>query len=95
MRSKAFAAFYAAHTALPFFNAVTVNRNKITFRNLLLIPLLLFVVLCMFIGNTSANGELTWPVKVDLLWPDADKNAPWHDVGDVFIEERSRQNTLY
>ena len=86
MRSKAFAVFSAALTNPPLFSAVIVNRNKMMFRKLLLIPFLLLVVLCMFAGNTSAAEGLTWPVKVDLQVPDDDKYAPWHDVGDVFIE---------
>ena len=87
MRSKALAAFDAALTfAPPPISVVTVKRNKKTFRKLLLIPLLLFMVLFAFASGTSANGELTWPVKVDLQVPDDDKYAPWHDVGDVFIE---------
>ena len=86
MRSKAFAVFNAALTvAPPHSGAVTVKRNKKTFRNLLLIPLLLFTVLCMFAGNTSANGELIWPVEADLLYNDGDIAQLWHDGGDVSI----------
>jgi len=86
MRSKAFAVFNAALTAPPLFRAVAANRNKIRFYNLLLIPLLLLMVLCTFASTANADGELTWPVKVDLQVPDDDKYAPWHDVGDVFIK---------
>ncbi len=68
MRSMAFAAFNAARTALPPFDAVTVNRNKIMFRKLLLIPLLLLhgaVHVCRH--HQRQDDGLTWPVKVDLL----------------------------
>ena len=93
MRSKAFAVPNAAPTdAPPKFGAVTVKRNKKTFRNLLLIPLLLLTVLCMVAGNTSAEEGLTWPVKVDLLVPDAEVAAPWHDMGDVFMQNDRDKN---
>lgn len=67
MRSKAFAALDAAHTALPLLGAVTVNRNKIMFHKLLLIPLLACTALCTFAVNTIADDGLTWPVETNLL----------------------------
>jgi hypothetical protein len=92
MRSKAFAAFNAANTAQAIYGAVTVSTNRNRLNRLLLIPLLLFVAMFAFAGNTSADDGLTWPVKVDMLWPDADQSAPWHDVGDVIMHNDRDKN---
>jgi len=89
MRSTAFAAFNAVYAAPSLFGAVTGNLRKTLFPILFLAPMM---SLCLFSGNTSADDGLTWPVKVDMLWPDADQYAPWHDVGDVIMHNDRDKN---
>jgi hypothetical protein len=43
-------------------------------------------LLCLAAGSVGAEeGELTWPVKTDLVYQDGDIVDLWHDAGDVVM----------
>ena len=85
MRSKAFAAFSAALTALPLDSVVTVRRNMMMFHKHLLIPSLLFSALCLLAGIACAQEGTVWPVETKLVYRDGDRADLWHPIGDVIL----------